>query len=470
MYCLPFNITSSVADIILDLEEHFDQCHCEDHESTVPTQWPELVQCNNIDATLAHLDLIVRKLPLRACRRLIAAHGLTCEMSSPKAAQKSICEYIARIRKGKKYDGMLLRHSQDRHDVHQDEQDEAVAQTEKIRSEWLSIPSSSLKEKLLSDFMLETGSDALRIDTCTCCSSRYCVKDVQTVSIDDVDLSCLQVDVDDSDGDRQKWPGTEIKLPFLAGELTRLQLDPSGVEIGKDGKPLLHFCKACLCSIRKGCVPCLGLANGLFLGPVSPELASLTMIEENMISLCRSKCTIVQLKEEGSTKKTGLQRGVKGHMIVYPQRPSEIAKSLPPTVEEITSPICVLFVGAHKPSDEWLRTKAGLLAVSGACVRKVLCWLKEYNPLYADVEINETALEEFERTPNLPFVIQHVLPSDASETLTSRYEPLIDNDKVQMPEMPDDGRVSFEKIIIADIDITASSNNLRVAAVNHIKR
>ncbi len=59
MHHLPFDITSSVADIILDLEEHFDQCRCEDHESTVPTQWPELVQCNNIDATLAHLDLVV---------------------------------------------------------------------------------------------------------------------------------------------------------------------------------------------------------------------------------------------------------------------------------------------------------------------------------------------------------------------------------------------------------------------------
>ncbi len=39
-----------------------------------------------------------------------------------------------------------------------------------------------------------------------------------------------------------------------------------------------------------------------------------------------------------------------------------------------------------------------------------------------------------------------------------------------MPEMPDDGRVSFESVVIADIDITASSNNLRLVAVNHIKR
>ncbi|KAK0435009.1 uncharacterized protein EV420DRAFT_1623674 [Desarmillaria tabescens] len=155
-----------------------------------------------------------------------------------------------------------------------------------------------------------------------------------------------------------------------------------------------------------------------------------------MISLCHSKCTVVQLKEEGGIEKDYMQRGIRGHVIVYPQRPSEIARSLPPSVEEITSPLCVLFVGAYKPSDEWLRTKAKPLAVNGACVWAALKWLKNNNPLYRDIEINETVLQELDDNPNLPFVIQHILPSAAGDTLTLRYEASVDNPKRTLIFLP----------------------------------
>ncbi|KAK0437113.1 uncharacterized protein EV420DRAFT_1280878 [Desarmillaria tabescens] len=186
-----------------------------------------------------------------------------------------------------------------------------------------------------------------------------------------------------------------------------------------------------------------------------------------MISLCHSKCTVVQLKEEGGIEKDYMQRGIRGHVIVYPQRPSEIARSLPPSVEEITSPLCVLFVGAYKPSDEWLRTKAKPLAVNGAHVWAALKWLKNNNPLYRDIEINETVLQELDDNPNLPFVIQHILPSAAGDTLTLRYEASVDNPKVQLP-VPDS--VNFESIIIADVDFSSSSNNLKQATMRHIHK
>ena len=48
------------------------------------------------------------------------------------------------------------------------------------------------------------------------------------------------------------------------------------------------------------------------------------------------------------------QQVLKGHIIVYPQQPDSILMSLSPTIEEITAPICVIFVGSSPPSTEWL--------------------------------------------------------------------------------------------------------------------
>ncbi|KAJ7911719.1 hypothetical protein B0H13DRAFT_1451694, partial [Mycena leptocephala] len=130
----------------------------------------------------------------------------------------------------------------------------------------------------------------------------------------------------------------------------------------------------------------LALANKLLLGPVPDELKNLTVIEEAMIARCRSKCCIIQLREENQ----GLipattQRGIKGHMIIYPQQPSKIADILPPSIEEITSPVCILFVGSSPPTPEWLREHAKALAVNAGRVRAALRWLKTHNHLYKDI-------------------------------------------------------------------------------------
>jgi hypothetical protein len=92
-------------------------------------------------------------------------------------------------------------------------------------------------------------------------------------------------------------------------------------------------------SLKNNKLPPLSLANKLFLGRVPDELKNLTVIEEAMIACCRSKCWIIQLREENQDLVlASTQHGIKGHIITYPQQPSKIADILPPSVEEITSP------------------------------------------------------------------------------------------------------------------------------------
>jgi hypothetical protein len=161
----------------------------------------------------------------------------------------------------------------------------------------------------------------------------------------------------------------------------------------------------------------------MVLGSVPPELKDLTIIEESMIARCRSKCWIVQLKEENQDLVlASTQRGMKGHIMIYPQQPSNIASILPPSLEEITAPVCVLFVGSSPPTPEWLRDHAKPLAVNATRVRNALQWLKAHNPLYQDMVINEECLQQLEENPVLPFNIEHVRSSTANETATSRYD------------------------------------------------
>ncbi|KAJ7933184.1 hypothetical protein B0H13DRAFT_1592614, partial [Mycena leptocephala] len=74
-----------------------------------------------------------------------------------------------------------------------------------------------------------------------------------------------------------------------------------------------------------------------------------------------------------------------------------ITEILPPSVEEITEPICVL-----RPTPEWLHVHAKPLAVNATRVQNTLLWLKSHNPLYRDIKINEDCLQ-LEENPVLPY-------------------------------------------------------------------
>ncbi|KAF8218406.1 hypothetical protein L208DRAFT_1068099, partial [Tricholoma matsutake] len=95
----------------------------------------------------------------------------------------------------------------------------------------------------------------------------------------------------------------------------------------------LNLCSSCLSAIDKHKLPPLALANQLFLGPVPPELQDLTPIKESMIALYPN----LSFPQN--------QCGFHGNIIIYPQSAQKIAMMLPPSIEEITLPICIIFVG-----------------------------------------------------------------------------------------------------------------------------
>ncbi|KAJ6522570.1 hypothetical protein B0H19DRAFT_872834, partial [Mycena capillaripes] len=187
-----------------------------------------------------------------------------------------------------------------------------------------------------------------------------------------------------------------------------------------------------------------------------------------MIARCRAKCWIIQLKEEGDYSTPITQRGVRGHIIVYPQRPSDIAKVLPPSIDEIVTPICVIFVGSNPPTQEWLQKKAKPLTVRKEKVMAALNWLKTHNPLYKDVEINQHVFDGQPNEAILPFHVQHILPSTGVASATSSYPTAIEPNLSTIMNPPTSNPIPFESVVVMDVEGHASSNELRQAAIKHM--
>ena len=347
---------------------------------------------------------------------------------------------------------------------------------EETRTNWPQKVPQSLKEKIASLFLEDTSSEKLRMFTCASCSEDCLLSRKITVNAQDISLSplhrpdrrCalknLQGSVDD------EWLDPSCVIPPLHENAfdPEALLDQKGVEIkGDNSGAQLSFCSDCHACLLKSKTPPLSLANHMFLGDVPLELKELTIVEEAMIAKCRAKSWVVQLQAKNdSTCLPNSQRGLKGHTIVYPQQPQALARILPPSVPEVCTPICVIFVGSQKPTNQWLKTQAKPLIVRRERVRTALEWLKAHNPLYTDIEIDYSALQTFPEDDLLPYHIEHLQPAhpETQEILTARYEhPLGD---VQQGEH--EGTV-FENVVVTDVDGNTSSNQLRAAAMRHIK-
>ena len=92
-------------------------------------------------------------------------------------------------------------------------------------------------------------------------------------------------------------------------------------------------------------------------------------------------------------------------------------------------------------------------------------WLKNNNPLYKDVDIDERNLSALPLEDVLPYHVEHVVKNDAQETLVARY----DNADEQRESRPSNSDTHFESVVIADVDAHTPLNKLQAAAVQHAK-
>lgn len=162
--------------------------------------------------------------------------------------------------------------------------------------------------------------------------------------------------------------------PFANNRLLKpFILCPEGVIDADNSDPKLRICKTCFSSLSNNELPKLSLANDLSTGKVPKCLEDLTMVEESFCALATGRCCLIQLHSEKNDDSSPIsQRGYRGHVIIYPRKPSSFANVLPPPMEDIITPMCVIFIGSTAPTKEWLLKKARPLVVRREVVRKAL--------------------------------------------------------------------------------------------------
>jgi hypothetical protein len=352
-----------------------------------------------------------------------------------------------------------------------------MAQKEEISARWPVPPSLETKLRALSDFREATGNDALRELTCAVCS--------EASTSDNMHSEPVPLPLFNTNVLRTPLP-PNVEVPFQDDdELRGMVLDVSGVIRADDGHAQLMMCKGCYRSlVVSKAIPKWAIANEQFLGDIPPELKELTVVEEAMIARQRAKCWIIHLKDDAGSgdartsqpqtrpSNPTLQRGVRGHIIIYPTNPKKLATLLPPALSEVANPICVLFVGNKPPTQEWLRSKAKPLIVRPKKVRDALIWLKENNPLYSDIEIKDRLLDTMPDESILPVTIDVVPPNRAEDAQGARY------DATQSCPCPlnqcicnDVSENAFQKYIVSDLDgKSVSSARKSAAALAHLRK
>ncbi|KAJ7433599.1 hypothetical protein B0H11DRAFT_1939370 [Mycena galericulata] len=326
-----------------------------------------LLEPDEDPSTLLQIHLLRQITPvlkLKSLRRLLDLHDVKYDQSD------KVKQLRRRLHQsGKQSDGTLsLRGSAKR---------ARAKKIARLREEWPQLVPEHLKWRLLDNFNFHISADKLRTFVCGSCAEACPVKDQTLLPFDVFDLDLLkrpdrlsnqpagdshrdcagdlgpedsdEESADENDDPRARsWPWLDPDVeepPMPMAENTGfvdVLLEPGCLGTDPEtGHPALICCRHCAGDLKKDRVPAKAVSNRNYLGPVPPELKDLTVVEEAMIALCRVKCWIIQLRDDDPHMAT-TQRGVRGHIIVYPQRPSSIATSLPLSLEDVITPICVI--------------------------------------------------------------------------------------------------------------------------------
>jgi hypothetical protein len=264
------------------------------------------------------------KLTLVPLRRLLSTLNVPYIISdSLRELRKKLKLYITNLRRGKR-----IERSKQEKDADQARFEEELRN---LRFSWPQVISQKLKDKIINLFREQTSSEALATFTCASCAEAVSMRSHCSLSLSEFDFNILKrPDLKTNEAfllDQYKYLHPDCippPMPFDDGPLRDL-IDCDGVSFPDGGQPVLSLCTECQSLLKKGKLPPLSLANKTFLGPVPEELKNLTVIEEAMIARCRSKCWIIQLKEENQDLVlANTQHGIHGHIIIYPQQPSQV--------------------------------------------------------------------------------------------------------------------------------------------------
>lgn len=241
-----------------------------------------------------------------------------------------------------------------------------------------------VRQHCISQYLTRTGSAATELQTCMICAGEFFASELEVIAVDEI-------------------PHQELLSPAFPHHTQRLF---SGMLLYNDAVHLQdstlqgQACSKCM-SMLRGCKrPPLSLSNGLWIGDIPAELSALTIPECLLVALHFPSAYIVKLfpKKKGAKfwDVASINSGIRGNVSTYRLNTSDIAdmvnpKILPPHPALLASTIGVTIVG---PRNFPQHSIPRILTVNRARVHEALQFLKQENPLYADISISQAHLHQ----------------------------------------------------------------------------
>ena len=137
-----------------------------------------------------------------------------------------------------------------------------------------------------------------------------------------------------------------LLLVLSSSGVTRIERKDVRSPVHEYTGPVLdsHVCDNCRLIIRKGKVPQLALANGLWLGKVPEELKCLQFVEKLLIAKVCHTCSYVKIA-------SGMRK-MKVNIIAFESPVPKIYNILPPPQDEMDDVLAIIFTGPCKPTQD----------------------------------------------------------------------------------------------------------------------
>ena len=247
--------------------------------------------------------------------------------------------------------------------------------------------SEKCRRERIAKFIDATGNDATAMATCASCAGNFFVREIYEMKVSDLKMK----------------NALAPSIPHPAQKLTDgmlLHMTTSSHHFDADGVEFVNLCDSCMLDLKRNKTPKLSLANGMWIGDIPLELKVLTLPERILVARHFPAAYIVKLypKKKGArnwSSPSGLHSALRGNVSTYRLNTEQIAHLassyiMPPSSTILAATIGVTFVG---PRNLPQRTLPGFLRVNRNRVRAALEWLKENNPLYANISISADRLD-----------------------------------------------------------------------------
>ena len=230
-------------------------------------------------------------------------------------------------------------------------------------------PTTELRQKIIHDFCEATAPLQFQEAGCAICGALVLCSDL--IRLDNLNLKLDHLTADGMGYTRMERKVSSDPICELNGPI-----------IDQDCR---YICKPCKETVKRGRVPKLALARGLWLGKVPDELQGLSFTEQLLVGRIRHNRCIVRVAK-------GMHKMI-ANAVTFEHPMQKIYTVLPPPIEEMDELLAFIFTGPCQPTkDDFHRTP---LLVHRNKVSRALEWLKCNHIDYADLEISYKNLASY---------------------------------------------------------------------------